>query len=57
MEKAKTHSKPGVSSSVNADSMTVEQLREKIMAGYDDMVQGRTQDASAVFARFREEHQ
>lgn len=41
---------------INADTMVTEQLHAELMAGYEDMKQGNTQDASAAFARFRKEH-
>lgn len=47
---------PKVPAAINADAMTVEQLRAELMAGYEDMRQGNTQHASAAFAKFRETH-
>ena len=47
---------PKVSAAINADAVTVEQLRVELMAGYEDMKQGNTQDASAAFSKFREAH-
>lgn len=47
---------PRVPASVNADGMTVEQLRKELMAGYADMQSGNVQDVSSAFAKFREEH-
>ena len=41
---------------INADTMTIEQLRAELLVGYEDMKEGKTQDASAVFAKFREVH-
>ena len=41
---------------INADSMTVEQLRASIREGYEDMLSGNTQNASVVFKRFRATH-
>ena len=38
---------------INADSMTVEQLRASIHEGYDDMISGNTRNASDVFERIR----
>lgn len=38
---------------INADSMTVEQLRASIREGYEDILSGNTQKASDVFERFR----
>lgn len=45
---------PKAPAAINADVMTAEQLRTELMAGYEDMKQGNTQDASAAFAKFRE---
>jgi len=47
---------PKAPASVNADNMTTEQLRTELRAGYDEMVVGNVQDASAAFERFRREH-
>ena len=47
---------PKVPASINADVMSVEQLRSAIQAGYDDMQAGNVQEASAAFAKFREMH-
>ena len=48
---------PKIPAAINADAMTVDQLRAELMTGYEDMKQGNTQDASAAFAKFREAHQ
>ena len=45
---------PKVSTSVNADTMTDEQLRAELKAGYDDMVAGNVSDAASAFEKFRE---
>ena len=42
--------------SINADTMTTETLHRELMAGYEDMKEGRVHDASEVFASFRREH-
>ena len=42
--------------SINADAMTTDRLRTELKAGYDDMVNGNVQDASAAFERFRSTH-
>lgn len=42
--------------SVNADAMSVGQLRAELDAGYEDMKNGNVQDASAAFEKFRESH-
>ncbi|WP_455759831.1 type II toxin-antitoxin system RelB/DinJ family antitoxin [Cloacibacillus evryensis] len=47
---------PKVPAAVNADAMSAERLRAELMAGYEEMRQGSTQDASTAFARFRESH-
>ena len=47
---------PKVPVSINADAMTVEHLRAELMAGYEDMKQGNTQDAHSSFVKFREAH-
>lgn len=47
---------PKAPPSVNADRMSVEELRSALQAGVDDMESGNTQDASAAFAQFRETH-
>lgn len=47
---------PKAPAAINADTMVTEQLHAELMAGYEDMKQGNTQDASAAFARFRKEH-
>ena len=47
---------PKAPESINTDSMSDEQLRAELMAGYDDMVDGKVQNAAAAFAKFREGH-
>lgn len=47
---------PQAPPAINADAMTIEQLRAALLIGYEDMKQGHTQDASAAFAKFREAH-
>ena len=47
---------PKAPATINADAMTVEQLRVELMAGYEDMKQGNTQDAASAFSKFREAH-
>ena len=41
---------------LDADHMTLEQLRQKLQAGYEEAVNGNVQDAAAAFAAFREAH-
>jgi len=45
---------PKVPIVVNMETMTTEQLRAELMAGYDEMRQGNTQDAHDAFTKFRE---
>lgn len=45
---------PKAPASINADAMTAGKLHAALQAGYDDMLSGKVQDASAVFAAFRE---
>ncbi|NLV16133.1 MAG: type II toxin-antitoxin system RelB/DinJ family antitoxin [Syntrophomonadaceae bacterium] len=47
---------PKAPATINADTMTVEHLRAELMAGYEDMRQGNTQEAPDAFAKFREAH-
>lgn len=47
---------PKIPSSINADTMTIEQLHDELLEGYKDMEQGNTHDASLAFAKFREKH-
>ena len=47
---------PKAPAAIDADAMSVEQLRAELKAGYDDMVNGNVQDASAAFERFRSMH-
>ena len=42
---------------VDADAMTVQQLRAELQAGYQDMSEGKVQDAKSAFDRFRESRQ
>ena len=39
---------------IDADTMSIEQLRAELIAGYDDMKDGNAEDASTAFARFRD---
>ena len=47
---------PKAPASVNADAMTPEEIRAALKAGYDDMLAGNVQDATAAFADFRKAH-
>ena len=42
--------------SINADEMSVNQIRASLEAGYADMRNGNVKDADAVFAAFLEAH-
>jgi addiction module RelB/DinJ family antitoxin len=42
--------------SIDADRMTPEEISAKLQAGYDDMKEGRTQEASAAFKKLEKEH-
>lgn len=48
---------PKVPSSVNADLMTVNDIRAKLKEGYSDIEKGNVQDANAAFKKFRETHE
>ncbi|MBQ9039883.1 MAG: type II toxin-antitoxin system RelB/DinJ family antitoxin [Clostridia bacterium] len=47
---------PKAPAPINADTMTNDQLRAELQAGYEDMLKGNVQDASAAFERFRSQH-
>lgn len=47
---------PKAPTSVNADGMSMEQLRAELLAGFEDMQAGNVQDAAAAFEKFREAH-
>ena len=42
---------------INADLMTVEEIHQKLDAGYKDMENGRVREASEGFAEFRQQHE
>lgn len=42
---------------INADLMTVEELPQKLEAGYKDMENRRVREASEAFAEFRQQHE
>ena len=42
--------------SVNADLMRVQEIHDILREGYEDVREGKVQDAASAFARFREEH-
>jgi len=47
---------PKAPASINADTMTIEQLRAELLAGYENMKEGNIHDAATAFAKFREVH-
>ncbi len=47
---------PKAPDSINADLMSVEEIQEKLQKGYNDIQEGRTQNAASAFANFRESH-
>ena len=47
---------PKVSSSINMDLMTTEEVHAKLQKGYDDIEAGKVQSAASAFANFRENH-
>ena len=42
---------------INADLMTVEEIHQKLEAGYKDMESGRVREASEAFTEFRQRHE
>lgn len=42
---------------INADLMTVEEIHQKLEAGYKDMECGRVREASEAFTEFRQRHE
>ena len=48
---------PKAPESMDADRMNDEALRAKLQKGYEEMQHGKTQDAAAAFASFREIHE
>lgn len=47
---------PNAPAVLNADMMTSEEIHGKLQEGYDDVREGRLQDAVSAFAKFRENH-
>ena len=47
---------PKVSSSINMDLMTTEEVHAKLQKGYDDIEAGKVQSAASAFANCRENH-
>lgn len=47
---------PNAPQAVNADLMSIEEIREKLIDGYEDSEKARVQEAASAFAKFRENH-
>lgn len=47
---------PNAPTALNTDLMTSEEIRTKLQEGYNDIQEGRVQDASSAFAKFKENH-
>lgn len=47
---------PKTANSVNADTMSVSQIHQKLEKGYADIEKGNVEDAAGAFAAFRERH-
>lgn len=47
---------PKAPAEINADMMSDEELRAKIQKGYDNIAEGKVQNAAQAFQRFRENH-
>lgn len=47
---------PEAPAAINTDAMLTEQVRAALQAGYDDMLDGKVEDATTAFARFRDQH-
>lgn len=45
-----------IPASVNMDQMTAEQIHAKLAKGYEDVAEGRVQNAITVYDRFREKY-
>jgi hypothetical protein len=45
---------PKAPPSINADLMTVDEIRAKLQEGYDDIKAGRVQDAKTALEKFKE---
>ncbi len=48
---------PKAPTMLNTDEMTAGEIHAELKAGYDDMLAGRVQDATAAFDAFRMTHQ
>ena len=42
---------------INANLITVEEIHQKLEAGYKDMESGRVREASEAFTEFRQRHE
>ncbi|CUX14241.1 RelB antitoxin [Clostridium sp. C105KSO13] len=47
---------PKAPMSINADTMTSAEIREKLQKGYNGIEERRVQNASDAFKKFREDH-
>ena len=57
-EKSVCYSVPdNMNGAINADLMTVEEIHQKLEAGYKDMECGRVREASEAFTEFRQRHE
>lgn len=45
---------PKAPSSINADLMSVEEIHNKLQEGYEDIKNGKVQEAASAFEKFRE---
>ena len=45
---------PKAPASIHADSMTTEEIHQKLEKGYNDIATGRVQNAADAFAKFRD---
>lgn len=48
---------PSAPDALNADKMSNEQLHAELLAGFDDLQDGRVHDAASVFEKFRNMHE
>ena len=48
---------PKAPEAVNADAMTNDELKTKLLKGYDDIDAGNVNDAEDAFKKFRERHE
>ena len=47
---------PKTSPEVNADLMNVAEIHARLQEGYEDIEEGKVQDAASAFAKFRDNH-